>query len=260
MMKCGKAIVGLLCCCAALCCATAWADCGKMWIYPYQWENWPRGGGQTDIGHGTPDVSNWTGGGSGSQSQGGSSTVTVNVGQLQAQYDQLLQQVASLQNLVNELRKKLDASGATTVPGGSGDGGVLENPGNQGTDTEDSGDVTEGFEPYHPDKNGKGPVPFGYFNEDAQQAVISWNGKNNDSGRETIILSTNEQIAFNGKTAYLLSVLPLPGMVEKVEPANPKAFLTAKGLFFSKTPEKPRSSTDFAVVYETKIGPHNIFV
>ena len=106
----------------------------------------------------------------------------------------------------------------------------------------------------------KGIATLGYFNEPEQQAVISWNGYCDENGRETLILTTNEEISTPGATSYLLSVLPLPGPPESVEPANPESFVVAKSLFLSKTPTPMNSITEAGVVLTAKIGAHNIFV
>lgn len=256
-MKRSKTMILLVCCCAALCCQTAMADCGKIWIYPYDWQYWPQGGQQVDQqSQVNPGDYLQSGSQSGSQAQGGSSTVNVNVGQLQENYNTLLQKVTELTTLIAKLEQKLEASNSKIGDGSQSD--VRDNPGSSQADR-DSGNRHDGYNEPQQDENG-GYVQFGYFNEPEQQAVISWNGKNDQNGRETIILTTNEEIAYRGQKGYLLSVLPLPGKPESVKPANQKAFLLAKGLFFSKTPKPAQSDVDFAVVLREKIGAHNIFV
>lgn len=257
-MKYRKALTVMFCCCVALCCRIAAADCGKMIIYPYQWSYMPPGGQQTDLGHDSPDLTNWT---NQNQNQGGNSTVNVNVGQLQENYNQLLQRVQELTELISKLQQKLDTPRTDIGSSDNVDRDAVKDPGNSESDRNVGDAKDNGYEVAETDADGNVTVA-GYFNEPEQQAVIAWNGKRaKNGGRETLVLSTNEEIkGLGGQKAYLLSVLPLPGEPISVEPANPKAFMIAKGLFFSKAPKPATSETEFGVIKTAKIGAHNIFV
>jgi hypothetical protein len=109
-----------------------------------------------------------------------------------------------------------------------------------------------------------GAVAYGdkAFLEGAQQAVIAWNGKTDDSGEQTLILTTNE-MSNSGEDMAMLSVLPLPGKPKSIERANAKVFVETKMLLDKKLRELGVTGgigTSFGVIMTAKIGSHNIFV
>ena len=111
-----------------------------------------------------------------------------------------------------------------------------------------------------------GAVAFGVadeaFLEGQQQAVIAWNGKTDEKGEQTLILTTNEK-SNTGEDMAMLSVLPLPGKPLSVERANAKVFVETKMLLDKKILEGGGSGgdgTSFGVMMTAKIGSHNIFV
>jgi len=96
-----------------------------------------------------------------------------------------------------------------------------------------------------------------------QQAVIAWNGKTDETGEQTLIVTTNE-MSNTGQNMAVLSVLPLPGKPISIEPANTRVFTEAKVLLNRKIQEqRPDAGGEvvgFGVIMATKIGSHNIFV
>ncbi len=108
------------------------------------------------------------------------------------------------------------------------------------------------------DESNVGTVAYGddAFAEPEQQGLIAWNGS-----EETLILSTNEENLM-GASGSMLSVLPLPGAPISIERANLDAFVTAKACVQKKIAEKKNAGEvqEYGVVYDTKIGSHNIFV
>jgi hypothetical protein len=128
-----------------------------------------------------------------------------------------------------------------------------------------SGNGTGTVEPPPPVSGGE--VAYGAtFSESAQQAVIAWNGKSDDSGEETLILTTNEK-SQTGKNMAMLSVLPLPGQPLSVDRASAKVFVQTKILLDKKIVEKRQregkgsgGAGNFGAVLTKKIGSHNIFV
>ncbi|MBQ9874552.1 MAG: hypothetical protein IJM30_08810 [Thermoguttaceae bacterium] len=98
------------------------------------------------------------------------------------------------------------------------------------------------------------------FNEPDQQGVLAWNGKTDASGEEILILSTNEQTT-GGQSAAMISIFPLPGEPIAIERANAQSFVAAKALLQEKLPSSASGEEgSMGVVYDTKIGSHNIFV
>lgn len=100
-----------------------------------------------------------------------------------------------------------------------------------------------------------GGVRYGTFKETHQQAVIAWNGLNNEEGEETLILTTNEISTAGG--GAMLSVLPLPGKPIEIARSDKDIFKKAKKLLYEKLQS---SSTKYGVIMSTVIGSHNIFV
>jgi hypothetical protein len=135
---------------------------------------------------------------------------------------------------------------------------ILNNANNNVVNLSSSGSV-----PPPPPASG-GAVAYGdkAFLEGAQQAVIAWNGKTDDSGEQTLILTTNET-SNTGEDMAMLSVLPLPGKPKSIEKANAKVFVQTKLLLDKKIMEQNPASggaVGFGVMMTQKIGSHNIFV
>lgn len=239
---------------ALICCTAVWyskeanADCGKMWIYPYDWGSLlppepphPQlqgNGGPINNGQEKFDITN----------------NNTNVIQFQnetlTQIQALQQQLADLRALINELRNEPKVTPPPTRDDPPGPTEPLPPP---------PGTVTDnglGFVQADPGDSGSGLA--GYFDEPAQQAVIAWNGREDQYGRETLVLTTNEESGHG--PGLLLSVLPLPGKPERVKQARQQAFTDAKTLFLSKTPVPPSGAGQAGVILESKIGPHNVFV
>jgi hypothetical protein len=100
------------------------------------------------------------------------------------------------------------------------------------------------------------------FSENNQQAVIAWNGKSDDSGEETLILTTNEISRTKEKMA-MLSVLPLPGKPISIDRANARVFVETKILLDKKLAEVTQKAGQvggFGVFMTQTIGSNNIFV
>ena len=105
-----------------------------------------------------------------------------------------------------------------------------------------------------------GGAGFGLFSEERQQAVIAWNGREDENGEEVLILTTNEQINEKiGKSAITLNVVPLPGEPIDILPADSKIFEKAKELMNEKY-VTDSSGSGFPAVMHKKVGSHEIFV
>lgn len=117
--------------------------------------------------------------------------------------------------------------------------------------TQETGSVAE------PEGNDTGFFmgPDDSFEEPNQQGVVAWN---EDKNEEILILSTNEKSTLPAGTA-MLSILPLPGKPISVERANAQSFVVAKDLMNDKI-KADGEDVSMGVVYENKIGSHNIFV
>ncbi len=236
----------------ALFCQAVKADCGKIWIYPYNWGSywnngyWNNRGGQQPESYGTssyePDYQQLR------NRNDNRTPVPFDTGSKEV--EKLREELANVAELVKELTKR---NKNTTLE-----------PTQPKRSLTDNADPTKTKKPRGSgfvEKPKGGGSSAGYFDEPNQQAVIAWNGREDEDGLETLILTTNEQSTDGGK-GYLLSVLPLPGEALRIEPANINVFMEAKILFYGKTPDGAtvRNGSDAAVVKETKIGPHNIFV
>jgi len=121
----------------------------------------------------------------------------------------------------------------------------------------------EGRAPLPPPASG-GAVAFGNSSvlTGAQQAVIAWNGKTDENGEQTLIITSNEA-SQTGEDMAVLNVLPLPGKPISIERANARVFVETKILLDKKIREqKPDAggAVGFGVIMTAKIGPHNIFV
>lgn len=131
-------------------------------------------------------------------------------------------------------------------------------------DASDFGDEANGDYIEQMDQYGSVPAPSSGANvsglgfvEPNQQAVIAWNGKNNQEGEEILILTTNEKgLKFGGA---MLSILPLPGKPISIKRANAQVFATAKTLMIDKW-KAGATVGGLGAFMETKIGSHNIFV
>ena len=105
---------------------------------------------------------------------------------------------------------------------------------------------------------GGGSEP-GYVNVPRQQAIIAWNGREDENGKETIILTTEEE-SIDGSCGCVLNIVPLPGPPISIALAeNGTKFRESKELLFSKTPQPPQRFTPI-IIGEKKKCPHNIFV
>ena len=110
------------------------------------------------------------------------------------------------------------------------------------------------------DFGGGSGAGFGLFSEEKQQAVIAWNGHNDEKGEEVLILTTNEQINEKlGKSAITLNVVPLPGEPIDILPADSKIFEKTKELMNEKY-VADASGSGFPAVMHKKVGSHEIFV
>lgn len=100
---------------------------------------------------------------------------------------------------------------------------------------------------------------YGTFEEANQRAVIAWNGFDDERGEETLILTTEEQSA-TGESMPMLSVLPLPGRALEIKEADTEVFNNTQKLLYKKLKEAGASVGFGGVDLERKIGCHNIFV
>jgi hypothetical protein len=91
-----------------------------------------------------------------------------------------------------------------------------------------------------------------FVEEEQQQGVIAWNGK-----EEILVLTTNEKLLLKKGTA-VLHFMPLPGKVKDIYRANRDIFKKAKTLVRKKLGVGVGGTLD--VVFKKKIGAHNIFV
>lgn len=101
----------------------------------------------------------------------------------------------------------------------------------------------------------------GYVNVPEQQAIIAWNGHEDENGKETIILTTEEFVY--GSCGLVLNIVPLPGQpISKTLADNGSTFRESKELLFRRTPQPPiRYDTIEPIIFgERKRCPHNIFV
>lgn len=123
--------------------------------------------------------------------------------------------------------------------------------------------VTELLE--EPVRNGAHFIPseknggsYGFVNQPNKRVIIAWNGRNDNTGLETLVLSTDLNVVYP-RGAAVLSVMPLPGKPLKVQRVDPNIFDRAKSIFFSRTglpSTGPYLPEDSYVV----IGSHNIFI
>ncbi len=106
-----------------------------------------------------------------------------------------------------------------------------------------------------PDLTGGGDVAGlgdALVSEDRQQAVISWNGK-----QQILILTTNEKLLTKHGTA-VLHFMPLPGKVKDIYRADKDTFNKAKKLVRDKL--RLEGVAGLGIFMEKTIGAHNIFV
>jgi hypothetical protein len=206
------------------------ADCGKMVIYTYRWHRPPRRP-RPPIIYCPPTFPIQT-------------PAPINYGNELTQNQQTT--ISNANNNAVNINVNSD-SGSNT--GGS-----------TGSNTGSNTGSVELPPPAPPAPESGGAVAYGdaTFAEGEQQAIVAWNGKTDDSGEETLILTTNE-ISKTGSKMAMLSVLPLPGKPISIERANAKVFVMAKLLLNKKMPSDGASSA-LGVIMEKKIGSHNIFV
>ncbi|MBQ9371937.1 MAG: hypothetical protein IJU03_07090 [Thermoguttaceae bacterium] len=267
-MKVSKTFSAVIIGIVVFCCQSVKADCGKMWIYPYDWGNYWTGGGWQG---------NWGGygGGQGGMQQqptlpsaqaGTSNTNSPNYGDITQvvnvpgidteELRQLRAELSNLKEQIAELTRALQG-GSLYIDDLSGVQDNVEPKQPIDKDVEIDKDLGLVLAP-----EGDG-ADMSVFSEPNQQAVIAWNGHADANGRETLILTTNEEAT--KKSGVLLSVLPLPGKPISVKPANNKTFVEAKALFMKRATEgqdfvPTGEGADFGVIMEKKIGSHNIFV
>jgi len=125
-------------------------------------------------------------------------------------------------------------------------GGIAENS------TNDPGTVDPSQGPSTSELLDKYAALGGFFDEEQQQAVIGWNGK-----EEVLVLTTNEK-SLVGETAFL-SVMPLPGKPHDITHADKEIFKNAKKLVVSKL-NLQGSGASLGLFMERQIGAHNLFV
>ncbi len=98
-----------------------------------------------------------------------------------------------------------------------------------------------------------------FVNVVRSRAVVSWNGKTDGSGLETLIVS-NEEESVSGRKAAMLTVVPLPGRPTSIARVGDVSFQRAKKFFTSKLPEYPSGGAPSFLHTSKMVGPHNIFV
>ncbi|MBR5711750.1 MAG: hypothetical protein IKX40_13415 [Thermoguttaceae bacterium] len=252
--------------CSSLISSVAVADCGKMMVYPYRWRYRPQPPRQPMIyivGNGN-QIQVTNNGPSANNSNGLYATVVGNGNQVQVtnnpgtrpqlpkkcpwanQPQQPVQQTPGFQ----ETPAQPDTS---WLQDNSTQAGASAQTGNN-SPVQQSG-VKWDFETAIDSDNQISSL--GTFEESSQRAVIAWNGFEDQRGEETLILTTNEK-SRAGEDIPMLSVLPLPGMVLAIEEADPEVFNNARKLLYSKYPAD--EITYMGVIFEKKIGAHNIFV
>ncbi len=231
-------------------CQLAKADCGKMWIYPY---NWGAGYNFQQLPQTWGNTSNTQATNYGSQMQ--NVTVAPNTGN--QEIEQLRRDLDDLKALIQQLAQNRNQE-PEEIPETFDEKDKIGPEDIYDVDDEELIADDGGLVPPPDDGDNDGSV-CGVFSESAQQAVIAWNGYNDKNGKETLVLTTNE-VTSSERKGVLLSVMPLPGAPISVKEANIKTFVEAKALFRSKKKIGYPNGSCCGVVMTEKIGAHNIFV